>query len=168
MGSGPAERTWKDVGQIMTKNCNRLTSTTCKDLVFARTWLRRELNLVSDEELEVFNDLEAELLDEAAAAPIASEQPEMRIFVDQFETWEQNAMDGKGEGPIILLGDVKKNKQMIFRLQEKLKICFLWIKIPTVTPTTTLLEGGEPLSEDKWEHRKIMGLINGKIKMGGD
>ena len=159
VGSGPAERTWKDVGQIMTKNRNRLTTTTCKDLVFARTWLRRELNLVSDEELEVFNDWEAELLDEAAAAPIASGQPEMRIFVDQFETWEQNAIDGKGEGPIILLGDVKKNKQMIFRLQEKYKDMFFVDKDPDGDTDYYTVGGGEPLSEDKWEHRKIMGLI---------
>ena len=62
VGSGPAESTWKDVGQILTKNRNRLGVKTCIDLVFVRTWLRPELKLVSDEELEVFKDWETELM----------------------------------------------------------------------------------------------------------
>ena len=39
IGSGPAERTWKDVGQVLTKNRNRMSISTCLDLVFVRTWL---------------------------------------------------------------------------------------------------------------------------------
>ena len=50
VGSGPAERTWKDVGNIFTKNRNRMTTKTCIDLVFVRTWLRREFDLITDEE----------------------------------------------------------------------------------------------------------------------
>ena len=50
------------MGQILTKNRNRLGVKTCIDLVFVRTWLRPELKLVSDEELEVFKDWETELM----------------------------------------------------------------------------------------------------------
>ena len=54
VGSGPAERTWKDVGNVLTKNRNRMSAKHCIDLVFVRTWLRREFKIVSDEELECF------------------------------------------------------------------------------------------------------------------
>ena len=66
IGSGPVERTWKDVGNILIKNRNRLGTTTCIDLVFVRTWLRRELKLVTDEELEQLKGWETELLQEAS------------------------------------------------------------------------------------------------------
>ena len=66
IGSGPVERTWKDVGNILIKNRNRLGTTTCIDLVLVRTWLRRELKLVTDEELEQLKGWETELLQEAS------------------------------------------------------------------------------------------------------
>ena len=66
IGSGPAERTWKDVGQILTKNRNRLHISTCLDLVYVRMWLRRDLKLVSDTELEVFKEWETQLLQDAS------------------------------------------------------------------------------------------------------
>ena len=54
VGSGPAEGTWKDVGNILVKNHNRLGVDRCIDLVHVRTWLCREIKLVSDEELKKF------------------------------------------------------------------------------------------------------------------
>ena len=124
IGSGPAERTWKDVGQILTKNRNRLKVQTCLDLVFVRTWLRRELKLITDEELEVFKDWETTLFREASfydgpTDPNAGPQRERRIFEDRFEAWEQNAIDGTGPGERIRLSTVKRNKPARFRLQEK-------------------------------------------------
>lgn len=106
IGSGPAERTWKDVDQIWTKKRNRLDVSTCLDLVFVRTWLRRSIKVVSDEELEVFKDWEAELLHAASFYSGDVERavpPEDRIFEDKISTWEQNAIDGKGPGPAIPL-----------------------------------------------------------------
>lgn len=123
IGSGPAERTWKDVDQILTKKRNRLSMQTCLDLVFVRTWLRRELKIVTDEELECFKQWETELMQSATlyAGPVEPDTGTgrtQRIFEDHFEAWEQVAIDGTGGvGPRILLGDVKRNLASKFRLQ---------------------------------------------------
>ena len=68
IGSGPTERMWKDVDHILTKKnvkLNDLSMQTCLDLVFVRTWLRREIKIVTDEELEYFKEWETELLQRA-------------------------------------------------------------------------------------------------------
>ena len=41
IGSGPAERTWKDAGRVLTKDRNRTSAQRALDMVFVRTWLRR-------------------------------------------------------------------------------------------------------------------------------
>ena len=123
IGSGPAERTWKDVDHILTKKRNRLSMQTCLNLVFVRTWLRRELKVVTDEELECFKEWETELIERAThyAGPVepdAGTDRSPRIFEDRFEAWEQVAIDGTGgPGARILLGVVKRNVAAKFRLQ---------------------------------------------------
>ena len=54
----------KDVGNVLTKNRNRLGVGRCIDLVCVRTWLCRELKSVSDdeEELQQFKGWEVRLL----------------------------------------------------------------------------------------------------------
>jgi hypothetical protein len=155
IGSGPAERTWKDVGNVLTKNRNRLGIATCIDLVFVRMWLRRELKLVTDEELEQLKGWETELLQEASfyagvADPDSGEDKELRIFEDTL----QPAIDGTG---VVPLGDVRDNKPARFRLQEKYKgVCFL-DKDPC-DDNGFYTRGGLPLPADQWENRKIFGL----------
>ena len=39
IGSGPAERTWKDVDSILTKKRNRFNMTNMVDMLHVRTWL---------------------------------------------------------------------------------------------------------------------------------
>ena len=151
------------MGQILTKNRNRLGVATCIDLVFVRTWLRRELKPISDDELEVFKHWETQLLREASfyngvPDPDAGQQRELRIFEDRFEDWEQNAIDGRGAGPRILLGDVKRDKASMFRLQEKYKHVFFVDKDPD-GDTTYYTDGGDPVPQTEWEHRKVMGLV---------
>ena len=90
IGSGPAERTWKDVDNVLTKKRNRLTMQSCLDLVYVRTWLRRELKIVTDEELECFKEWETELLRLAKeyrgpVEPDAGREKQKRVFEDQFE-----------------------------------------------------------------------------------
>lgn len=123
IGSGPAERTWKDVDFVLTKKRNRLKMQTCLDLVFVRTWLRRELKIVTHEEIECFKKWETELLKNAnnyagPVEPNAGTNKQMRIFEDRFEAWEQMAIDGTGgPGARIRLGLVKRNRDQKFRLQ---------------------------------------------------
>ena len=62
VGSGAAERNWKDVANVLTKDRNQLKSDTTIDLVFVRTWLRRELQPVSDVATECFKEWEVQLL----------------------------------------------------------------------------------------------------------
>ena len=163
IGSGPAERTWKDVGQILTKNRNKLRVSTCLDLVFVRTWLRRELTLVTDEELEVFKEWEVELMRAASfyggpADPAAVVVPQVRIFEDTFEAWEQQAIDGTGPGNRIRLGAVKRDQAARFRLQEKYKGLYFVDKDPD--GDNMFYDGqGTPLPAADWENRKIVGLI---------
>ena len=163
IGSGPAERTWKDVDNILTKKRNALSMKTCLDLVFVRTWLRRELKIVTDEELECFKQWETELLNSATlyagdVEPAHGAARAQRIFEDQFEAWEQVAINGTGgAGPRVLLGDVKRNMASKFRLQVVYRLhqhtvsiihthhtqfsldrrstrdCISWIKIQMVT-----------------------------------
>ena len=164
IGSGPAERTWKDVGNVLTKNRNRLGVQKCLDLVYVRMWLRRELKLVTDEELEQFKDWETVLLREASdyAAdpdPDSGEDSEVRVFNDQFENWEQDAIDGKGPGPNIPLGVVRRNRGAQFRLQEKYKDLFLVDKDSRDENDYYGGGGGPPLPKEQWEHRKIIGLV---------
>ena len=164
IASGAAERTWKDIGNVLTKNRNRLRVSTCVDLVFVRAWLRRELKLVSDAELEVFKEWEARLLQNASFynGPVDRDETVgvVRIFEDIFEHWEQNAIDGTGPGPRIRLGDVKRNKQARFRLQEKYKDLFFVDKDPDGDNRYYDDENpGDPLASSDWEHRKIMGLV---------
>ena len=135
IGSGPAERTWKDVGNILTKNRNRLGIDRCLDLVHVRMSLRRELKLVTDAELAQLKDWETDLLREASGYtgdpdPDSDVEGEVREFNDTFEDWEQNAVDGKGQAPPIPLGQVRRNRQAQFRLQEKYKGLFLLDKDP--------------------------------------
>ena len=170
IGSGPAERTWKDVGQIFTKNRNRLGVGTCLDLVFVRTWLRRQFKSVTAEELEVLKDWEADLLRKAAfydgpVEPAGPAQSEQTIFEDSIEDWEQWAIDGNKYGgkddPKRLLGDVRRDGANKFRLQEKYKGLYLVDKDPdedTVHYTSTDNTQVEPVAPALWEHRKIIGL----------
>lgn len=140
IGSGPAERTWKDVDNILTKKRNRLSMKTCLDLVFVRTWLRRELKIVTDEELQCFNQWEAELVKSATlyTGPVEPDNDTdgtQRIFEDHFEVWEQVAIDGTGGvGPRILLGEVKRNMASKFRLQV---ICTHTTPLISFTHTTS-------------------------------
>lgn len=135
VGSGPAERTWKDVDSILTKKRNRLHIQTTLDLLYTRTWLRRELKKVSDEELAVFKQWECELLHEASfydgqVEPDQAPQLPQRIFEDRVELWELNAIDGKGTGPVIPLGQVRRNAAAKFRLSEKYKGLYFLDKDP--------------------------------------
>ena len=135
IGSGPAERTWKDVDQVLTKNRNRLKMKNCLNLVFVRTWLRREIKLVTDEELECFKVWEAELIKRASfydgpVEPDAGRQKEDRVFEDRIEDWEQKAIDGTGPGARITLGQVRRNAAAKFKLQEKYKNLYFVDKDP--------------------------------------
>ena len=135
IGSGPAERTWKDVDSILTKKRNRLHMQTTVDLLYVRTWLRRELKKVSDEELECFQEWETELLRESSFydGPVEPDEGmprQQRIFEDKLEEWELNAIDGKGAGPVIPLGQVRRNTGSKFRLQEKYKGLYFIDKDP--------------------------------------
>ena len=163
VGSGPAERTWKDVGNVLTKNRNKMNTQNCIDLVFVRTWLRREFKLVSDEELECLKDWEVQLMRQASlyageADPDSGKEREKRIFEDRFEDWEQNAIDGTGQEPRIKLGDVRRNKGARFRLQEKYKNLFFVDKDADGDNHYYQDDGGDPLPPADWEHRKILGL----------
>ena len=65
-------------------------------------------------------------------------------------------IDGRGAGPHILLGDVKKDKQSIFRFQEKYKNILFMNKDPGGPAVTFVYytDGGdESLSKDKLHHK---------------
>ena len=70
---------------------NRLTMQSCLDLVYVRTsWLRRELEIVTDEELECFKEWETQLLRRAKqyrgpVEPDAGREKQKRIFEDRFD-----------------------------------------------------------------------------------
>ena len=81
---------------------------------------------MSDEELVVFKQWECELLREASfydgpVEPDQAPQLPQRIFEDRVELWEVNAIDGRGVGPVIPLGQVRRNTAAKFRLHEKYK-----------------------------------------------
>ena len=90
---------------------------------------------MSDEELEVFKDWEKELFRATSfydgEVDVNDGVPRRRrIFEDSFEDWEQNAIDGRGVGPHIMLSVVRRDKQSCFRLQEKYKGLFFVDKDP--------------------------------------
>ena len=162
VGSGSAERNWKDVANVLTKNRNRMTSQRCIDLVYVRTWLRRELKSLDDAGLECFKEWEVELLRQASGEPESdtTADPQRRIFEDRFEEWEQDAIDGSASDPPLSLGNVKRNKRAMFRLQEKYQHLFFVDKDADGDNDYYEPGGGDgPLPADKWEHRKILGLI---------
>ena len=135
IGSGPAERTWKDVDAILTKKRNRMSAETCMDILYVRTWLRRQIKIVSDEELEVFKEWETELFHQAefydgVVEPNRGLPRERRIFEDRIEDWEMNAVDGSGPGAQIPLGQVRRDAAAKFRLQDKYKGVFFLDKDP--------------------------------------
>ena len=168
IGSGPAERTWKDVGQIFTKKRNRLSVRNCLDLVLVRTYLRRQLKSVTDEELEVLKDWEVELLRNASfydgpVDPLVGDAPARRVFEDTIEDWEQWAIDGNKHGahgePRRSLSEVRRDNARKFQLQEKYKGLFMVDKDP-LGDTEYYTEGAnvDPAAVGDWEHRKIIGL----------
>lgn len=165
IGSGPAERAWKDVDQILTKKRNRLHVQTFLDLLYVRTWLRRELTLVSDEESEVFKEWEIDLLRKASfydgdVEPDEGAPRETRIFEDQVEAWEQNAIDGTGDGARIPLSRVRRDHAAKFRLNEKYKALHFVDKDPDgETGYYNGPENDNAAPRDEWEHRKIIGMI---------
>ena len=81
------------------------------------------------------------------------------IFEDSFEEWEQNAIDGRGVGPRIMLSVVWRDKQSCFRLQEKYKGLFFVDKDPDGDNDYYVDDGAEARPSNEWEHRKIVGLI---------
>ena len=107
---------------------------TALDILYVRTWLRRELKLVSDEELEMFKEWETELLHRAEYydGPVepTGRVRDLKIFEDRIEDWELNAIDGSGPGPRIPLSQVKRNGAAKFRLQEKYKGLYFIDKDP--------------------------------------
>lgn len=164
IGSGPAERTWNDVDKILTKNRKRLSVQTALDLLYVRTWLRRELQLVSVQETQLFKEWEIELMNQTSfydgvVEPGEGRQRERRIFEDHIEDWELNAADGSGPGVRIPLSVVKRNAGAKFRLQEKYKGLFFVDKDPDGDTGYYTNAGGDPLPKEDWEDRKIMGLI---------
>ena len=86
-------------------------------------------------------------------------QDRVRVFEDSFEDWEQNAIDGTGEGPRIRLSVVvKADKPSKFKLQEKYKGLYFVDKDPD--GDNNYYDGaGDPVPNDECENRKIMGLI---------
>ena len=121
--------------------------------------------MVSDEELEIFKDWEAELLLNASFYDGVVEPDDgvptvtHRVFDDRIEDWELNAIDGTGPGARIRLSDVKKNKQARFRLQEKYKMLYFVDKDPDGSCGYYDTAGGAAAPTDEWEQRKIIGLI---------
>ena len=120
---------------------------------------------MSDAELEVFKEWETELLRAASfydgdVEPDDGPEKEMRIFEDEIENWEQNAIDGNGPGERIPLSQVRRNHAAKFRLNEKYKALYFVDKDPDGEhgyyndPTD-----GDAAPRAIWEHRKIMGLI---------
>ena len=93
--------------------------------------------------------------------PDTGQRRVLHIFEDRFEDWEQNAIDGyrTGAGPRIPLGEVKRDKPTIFRLQEKYKGVFFVDKDPDGETTYYTADGGDPLPAAQWEHRKVQGLV---------
>ena len=146
----------------------RLGVGTCLDLVFVRTWLRRQLKSVSDEELEVLKEWEVDLLRNASfydgpVDPAGAAQNAKRIFEDRIEDWEQWAIDGNKNGDENeekrLLGEVKRDNANKFKLQEKYKGLYIVDKDPGEdTAYYTSAENVQPAAAGVWEHRKIIGL----------
>ena len=50
---------------ILEKNRNRLSLQKCMDILYVRTWLRRSIKIVSDEEFKCFKEWEVELFQQA-------------------------------------------------------------------------------------------------------
>jgi len=117
-GSGPAERTWKDIGHIITKERGRLSHGKMLQILFVRKWLRRKYNAVSEEESNAFKAWEKVLLKKAARLPEDEEKKgDDLVFIDEIEPdWEQNAINGRGRGPKLKLSAVKKDAEARFRL----------------------------------------------------
>ena len=90
---------------------------------------------MNDSELECFKEWETELLRQSSfydgeVEPDEGIQRQRRIFEDTIEEWELNAIDGKGPGPVIPLGQVRLNNAVKFRLQEKYKGLYFIDKDP--------------------------------------
>ncbi len=168
IGSGPAERTWQDVGAILTKKRNRLGIQTCLDLVFVRTFLRRSLKVIHEAELECLKEWETTLLLNASyydgpVEPAGPLDPLQRVFEDSIENWEHMAIDGNkgGEGETRLLTAVRQDKVAKFQLQEKYKGLFMVDKDPGGVTEYYETEGDNqvaPAPVAEWENRKIIGL----------
>ena len=67
--------------------------------------------------------------------PIPTQDRRVRyVFEDRFEEWEQNAIDGTGQGPRIALSVVKRDKGLRFRsdfdYKKSIKVCVSLTSIP--------------------------------------
>ena len=107
------------------------------DILYVRTWLRRSIKIVSDEELECFKEWETELFQQAefydgAVEPNQGLARQRRTFEDFIEDWERNAIDGTGPGARRPLGQVKRDTAAKFRLHEKYHGLFNVDKILTI------------------------------------
>ena len=139
IGSGPAERTWKAVDVILTKKHNRLSVKKCMDILYVRTWLRRSIKIVSDEELECFKGWETELFQQAEfydgdVEPNQGLARQRRTFEDFIEDWERNSIDGTGPGARRPLSQVKRDAAATVSSvsMKNTMVYFLLTKILTV------------------------------------
>ena len=181
-GSGPAERTWGDIGRVATKQRGPLDMTTVIDIVMVRHWLRREFNVLTIAEREALKAWEVELVGRAGLGDEVAEQlggdggggdggggP----FLDSIEPWEEKAATGRELTPqvnaagveelvlkkVLALTAVKKDNVSFFKLRQKYKGMRLVDKNPDGDAGDDDLE-----DEDEWEHRAIIGIMWKKRK----
>ena len=110
-GSGPAERTWKPCKAILTGDRNRTSVDKMKKIVFVQKWLLKQFVIPDRETVNEFKEWEIALLEAAAAAATTDDDDDddddddgnnrrrsrqSVNFVDKFESWELNAINGKG------------------------------------------------------------------------
>ena len=84
------------------------------------------------------------------------------ITINNENCFEHNTSKKHGPGPVILLSVVKTNHTVKFRLQKKHQGLFFTDKDPDGVANyyeTSGVNQAPPVAEDKWEHRKIIGLI---------
>ena len=109
------------------------------DILYVRTWIRRSIKIVNDEELECFKEWETEFFQQAEfydgdVEPNQGLSRQRRTFEDFIEDWERNSIDGTGPGARRPLSQVKRDAAATVSSvsMKNTMVYFLLTKILTV------------------------------------
>ena len=107
IGSGPAERTWKDCKRVLTKKRNRLDRERMRKIVFCRGVIRFRMHQAKGHKLEEYKEWEKWLLQQVEAMQVAASAAGAGGGARSSSSDSDSDSDGSHDGPSIFIDHIE-------------------------------------------------------------